>query len=125
VRDRGEYHWLEALGGRRHQRRDDSPNRGPGHEGFRNYADHMLTGEFGDGVGELLGVARRKRTALMCAEGLYGRCPRRLVGDFLAANGVTVRHIMPAGELRPHTLTEGAVIDSGRVTYPGEKSPFT
>ena len=45
--------------------------------------------------------------------------------EFLAANGVIVQHIMPGGELRPHTLTGGAVIDNGRVTYPGEKSLFT
>jgi len=41
----------------------------------------------------------------MCAEGLFWQCHRRLVSDFLVANGVTVQHIMPAGELRPHTLT--------------------
>jgi uncharacterized protein (DUF488 family) len=119
-----EYHWLEALGGRRHRRRDHSPNRGLGNEGFRNYADHMLTGEFRAGVEGLLGVARRKRTAVMCAEGLYWRCHRRLVGDFLVANGVTVQHIMPTAELRPHTLTGGAVVEGGRVTYPGDKLPF-
>ena len=58
----------------------------------------------------------------MCAEGLFWQCHRRLVSDFLAANGVTVQHIMPGGELRPHTLTAGAVVESGRVTYPGEKT---
>jgi hypothetical protein len=31
---------------------------------------------------------------------------------------------MPSGELRPHTLTSGAVIESGQVIYPGEKSLF-
>jgi hypothetical protein len=35
------------------------------------------------------------------------------VGHFLVANGVTVQHSMPGGQLRPHTLTNGAVIDSG------------
>jgi uncharacterized protein (DUF488 family) len=54
----------------------------------------------------------------MCAEGLFWQCHRRLVSDFLAANGVTVQHIMLTGELRPHKLTNGAVIDNGQVTYP-------
>jgi uncharacterized protein (DUF488 family) len=117
-----EYHWLEALGGRR---RDESPNRGLENEGFRNYADHMLTDEFREGVEKLLEFARQKRTAIMCAEGLFRQCHRRLVSDFLVANGVTVQHIMPSGELRPHTLTSGAVVEGGRVTYPGEKSLFT
>ena len=120
-----EYHWLEALGGRRHKQRDESPNMGLGNEGFRNYADYMLTDEFRGGVEKLLEVARRKRTAIMCAEGLFWQCHRRLVSDFLVAKGVAVQHIMPSGELRPHKLTTGAVIDSRRVTYPGEKSLFT
>jgi hypothetical protein len=38
---------------------------------------------------------------------------------------LTVQHIMPGGELRPHKLTSGAVIEGGRVTYPGERSLFT
>jgi uncharacterized protein (DUF488 family) len=120
-----EYHWLEVLGGRRRKQQDESPNLGLQNEGFRNYAGYMLTGEFREGVEQLLAIARQKRTAIMCAEGLFWQCHRRLVSDFLLANGVTVQHIMPAGELRPHTLTSGAVIDKGRVTYPGEKSLFT
>ena len=119
-----EYHWLEALGGRRHKRRDESPNLGLENEGFRNYADYMLTGEFREGVKKLLEIARQKKTAIMCAEGLFWECHRRLVSDFLVANGVTVQHIMPGGELRPHTLTGGAVVEGGQVTYPGEKSLF-
>jgi uncharacterized protein (DUF488 family) len=120
-----EYHWLEALGGRRPKQRDESPNVGLENEGFRNYADYMLTDEFRQGVEKLLEIAGRKRTAILCAEGLFWQCHRRLVSDFLTASGVTVQHIMPGGELRPHTLTSGAAVESGRVTYPGEKSLFT
>jgi uncharacterized protein (DUF488 family) len=120
-----EYHWLEALGGRRHKQQDESPNLGLENRGFRNYADYLLTAEFREGVEKLLEIARRKRTALLCAEGLFWQCHRRLVSDDLVANGVTVQHIMPGGELRPHKLTSGAVIENGRVTYPGERSLFT
>ena len=120
-----EYQWLEALGGRRHKQRDESPNRGLENRGFRNYADYMLTDEFREGVKKLLAFARQKRTAIMWAEGLFWQCHRRLVSDFLVANGVTVQHIMPSGELRPHKLTSGAVIEGGRVTYPRERSLFT
>jgi uncharacterized protein (DUF488 family) len=122
-----EYHWLETLGGRRGKRRDGSStvNLGLHNAGFRNYADYMLTEEFQDGVAKLLEVTRRKRTALMCAEGLFWRCHRRLVSDFLMAKGIGVHHIMPTGESRPHTLTSGAVIDGANVTYPGEESLFT
>ena len=120
-----EYHWLEVLGGRRPKQREESPNLGLEYRGFRNYADYMLTDEFREGVGKLLEVARRKRSAIMCAEGLFWQCHRLLVSDFLIANGVTVQHIMPSGELRPHRLTNGAVLEGGRVTYPGERLLFS
>jgi uncharacterized protein (DUF488 family) len=122
-----EYHWLEALGGRRHKKAGGAPsaNLGLQNQGFRNYADYMLTDEFREGVEKLLEAARHKRKAIMCAEGLFWRCHRRLVSDFLVANGVAVQHILPSGELRPHRLTAGAMIEDGRVTYPGEKSLFT
>ncbi len=120
-----EYHWLESLGGRRPKQKQESPNLGLENKGFRNYADYMLTQGFREGVARLLEIARRKRAAIMCAEGLFWQCHRRLVSDFLLANGITVQHIMPIGELRPHSLTTGAVIENGRVTYPGEKSLFT
>ena len=120
-----DYHWIEALGGRRRKQQDESTILGLRNEEFRNYADYMLTKEYQEGVDEFLKVAKRKRTAFMCAEGLYWQCHRRLVSDFLLANGLTVQHIMPNGELRRHTLTEGAVIESELVTYPGEKSLFS
>src|SRR5208283_1533490 len=86
------YHWLEALGGRRAKPRDglSTGNLGLHNAGFRNYADYMLTQEFQEGVASLLKVARQKCTALICAEGLFWRCHRRLVSDFLTANGLTV-----------------------------------
>jgi uncharacterized protein (DUF488 family) len=85
----------------------------------------MLTQEFQEGVAQLLEVAKRKRTVLMCAEGLYWQCHRRLVSDFLLANGLTVQHIMPNGQLHQHTLTEGGKMTEGNVTYPEENLLFT
>src|SRR6516165_3874939 len=38
-----DYHWLQALGGRRNKQREQSPNLGLDNPGFRNYADYMLT----------------------------------------------------------------------------------
>jgi uncharacterized protein (DUF488 family) len=121
-----DYHWLESLGGRRGKQGDGpSPaNLGLRNTSFRNYADYMQTVAFKDGVAQLLEIAYRKRTALLCAESLYWRCHRRLVSDFLTATGVTVQHILPTGELRAHLLTPGAVIAGERVTYPGATSFF-
>ena len=61
----------------------------------------------------------------MCSEGLYWRCHRRLVSDYLLARGIAVQHIMPDGELRPHTLTEGARIDGGELSYPPPQADRT
>jgi uncharacterized protein (DUF488 family) len=114
-----EYRWLEALGGRRRTKTNFSSNNlGLRNESFRNYADYMQTDEFSAGVQQLLAAAAGKPTAFMCSESVFWRCHRRLVSDFLLVNGIIVQHIMASGELRPHTLTEGARVAAGELTYP-------
>jgi uncharacterized protein (DUF488 family) len=114
-----EYHWFESLGGRRKGSGGASRNLGLRNESFRHYADFMATPEFRGAIERLLDLAGRRPTALMCSEGLYWRCHRRLVADALLARGVEVQHIMPDVALRPHALTEGAAIDvDGSVSYP-------
>src|SRR5262245_54636271 len=115
-----EYHWLEALGGRRQKKQNGaaSPNEGLENESFRYYADYMLTAEFRQAINKLLEIAQHKRTAIMCAESVYWRCHRRLVSDFLLANQAAVQHVFPSGEVRPHLPTPGAKLDGGHVTYP-------
>jgi uncharacterized protein (DUF488 family) len=94
-----DYRWIEALGGRRTSKGDaSSENLGLRNESFRSYADYMATEPFREGVSQLLGEGERKRTAFMCSEGWYWRCHRRLVSDYLLANGFAVHHIMPNGE---------------------------
>lgn len=114
-----EYHWLEELGGRRERQAGESSiNLGLRNASFRSYADYMLTEKFREGVRRLLELTRDRRAALMCAEGLFWRCHRRLVSDYLTAQGIPVEHIMPSGELQPHALTAGAKVHRGVVTYP-------
>lgn len=121
-----EYHWLDALGGHRTGAKDapPSPNRGVEDESFRNYADYMTTDGFQQGAAKLLAIAGNRRTAIMCAEGDYRHCHRRFLCDHLLANGVTVLHILPTGEVRPHILTAGAKVVEGTVTYPGPATLF-
>ena len=115
---RVEYRWFEALGGRRQKSDAESKNVGLRNESFRNYADYMANSAFQDAAKELVALARRKRTAFMCSEGLFWRCHRRLVSDYLLVQGLTIQHIMPGGELQSHTLTKGARADGGEVRYP-------
>ena len=42
------YLWVKALGGYRRKILDESPNLALRNDSFRNYADHMLTGEFNE-----------------------------------------------------------------------------
>jgi uncharacterized protein (DUF488 family) len=119
-----QYHWFESLGGRRQKKNEDSVNRGLHNDAFRNFADYMLTDEFRGAIGELSKIAEAQRTAIMCSEGLFWRCHRRLISDYLTANGVTVQHIMPNGKLQSHGLTNGAKVDGSKVTYPGGTELF-
>jgi uncharacterized protein (DUF488 family) len=118
-----EYRWFEILGGRRGKAVHRSPqNLGLRNDSFRNYADYMLTADFRQGIDKLLATAGEKRTAMMCSESVFWRCHRRLVSDFLLAKGTAVRHIMPSGELRPHTLTAGAKVTDGELAYPSPEA---
>jgi uncharacterized protein (DUF488 family) len=121
-----EYSWLEALGGHRQPHKDGppSPNGGLRNLSFRSYADYMRTDEFRQGVAKLLEIAQVRRTTIMCAEALFWRCHRRLLSDYLTANGVAVLHIFPSGEVKPHKMTAEAMAENGTVTYPGPPMLF-
>lgn len=113
--------WVPDLGGRRGTIDNGRPSKNTGlrNTSFRNYADYMATPTFRDAVAQLLSYRSLGRTAVMCSEGLFWRCHRRLISDYLLALGVEVRHILPKGKLQPHSLTEGAVIKEETVSYPG------
>jgi uncharacterized protein (DUF488 family) len=86
---------------------------------FHNYADYALSAEFSAGLQHLLERGREQRTSIMCSEAVWWRCHRRLVADYLIANGETVFHIMGKGRFEPAQLTTGAVVRSdGKVVYP-------
>ncbi len=112
-----EYLGLPQLGGRRRPR-PDSVNTALTSPGFRGYADHMQTEEFQEALSVLLEAARRKTTAVMCAEGLPWRCHRWFLADLLILRGFTVLHILPDGNLRPHRLHPLARKEGRWVVYP-------
>jgi uncharacterized protein (DUF488 family) len=66
----------------------------------------------------------------MCAEKLYWKCHRRLLSDYLTAQGVQVVHIMDPGKSSEHTLAPDAVVTETGVIYPlpkhneGQKTLF-
>lgn len=111
------YVHMKGLGGLR-KSRPDSPNTGWRTEGFRGYADYMMTGEFAGELEGLLGLRRRRHLALMCAEAVPWRCHRSLISDALIARGLEVRHIMGETRAEPHRLTPFARVRGREITYP-------
>jgi uncharacterized protein (DUF488 family) len=115
------YVWLRELGGRRKRQMENSPNVALRNDSFRNYADYMLLPEFERGIGELLRIAERGPTAIMCAERVYFHCHRMLVSDYLSAHGHEVRHIDDDKPPRPHKLMDEARIVEGHLLYQGDR----
>ncbi len=117
--ERAGIHYLDmpALGGLRHARRD-SINTAWRNKSFQGYADYMQTPEFANAVDELIRLARRRRTAIMCAEAVPWRCHRSLIADALVVRGWTVNEILSGTSARPHTLTPWSRVVGERITYP-------
>ena len=114
-----EYIPFKQLGGRR-KVRPDSPHTVWRNEAFRGYADYMDTDDFKKGIEELLQLAAKKRTAIMCSEAVWWRCHRSMISDYLKSICVTVIHIMAPGKTEEHPYTSAATIVDGKIFY-GEK----
>ena len=98
-----EHRHMPVLGGLRRPLAD-SPNGGWDNDALRGYADYALTEDFAEALDELQALAGDRPTAIMCSEGLWWRCHRRLIADRLVACGWTVCHIGPDGRLTEHEL---------------------
>jgi uncharacterized protein (DUF488 family) len=107
----------DQLGGRR-EPRPDSSNLAWDDPAFRGYADHMESPEFEAGLVMLEELGDTRRTAVMCAEGDWTQCHRRLIADALVTRKRRVVHLAPDGSLAEHELDERAVVEDGGITYP-------
>lgn len=115
-----EYIYLKKLGGLRHKQAD-SKNLGWHNLSFRNYADYMQTDDFKEGIDELISIAKKAPTAIMCAEAVPWRCHRSLVGDALVARGIDGEDIMSKTSLTPHKMTRFARVKGTEITYPTDE----
>ena len=113
-----QYYHLPELGGRR-QASPNSHNTAWGNPSFRAYADHMESAEFEEGINQLLTLATKRRTTIMCAEALWWRCHRSLIADHLKANGCEVIHIVGEKKTEIHPFTSAARIIDGKLSYEG------
>lgn len=73
--------------------------------------------EFKDTIERLLELARRKQTAVLCAEAVRWRCHRALISDYLKAAGVTVEHIIGLKKNEIHPFTSAARLEGGKLFY--------
>lgn len=113
------YRWIQKLGGRRHTRQGiTSVNDAWRVAAFRAYADYMATGEFGEGLSELLGLAEDNRPAIMCSEAVPWRCHRRLITDALIIRNVEVVDILSPNSAKRAVLNPHAQIRDGQLLYP-------
>ncbi|HEX4112618.1 MAG TPA: DUF488 domain-containing protein [Stellaceae bacterium] len=117
------YRHLPALGGLRHRTKGamPSPNNFWRVAAFRNYADYAATESFRMGLAELRGLARDHCCAIMCAEAVWWRCHRRIIADYLLAEGIPVAHIMGLNKIDPAKPTPGVrSLPDGTLVYPAE-----
>jgi uncharacterized protein (DUF488 family) len=103
ARNHVEYIHIMELGGRR-KPSENSRHSEWSNSSFRAYADYMDTDSFYKGITLLKRISSVKRTAIMCAEALWWKCHRRMIADYLTANGTNVIHIFDKDKADLHTL---------------------
>ena len=104
------YQHIALLGGLRGRSHDVPPtvNAFWHNDSFHNYADYAMGQTFRDGLALLTETGCRQRCAIMCAETVWWRCHRRIITDYLLAEGISVGHIMGPDNIQAAKLTPGA-----------------
>lgn len=110
------YYYIPELGGRRRYVNIHHPSiLAPT---FSSYAEYMMMDPFKKGLKELKKIARHCRSAMMCAEGVYWRCHRRMVSDRLTFDGWDVYHLGIKKDPIPHAIWDIAREDkNGEIIY--------
>ena len=104
------YRHIAELGGLRARQKavKESPNSFWTNKSFQNYADYAMGDDFRRGLDELETLAAEHSCAIMCAEAVWWRCHRRIIADYLLAEGYPVFHIMGLDKIEPARMTEAA-----------------
>jgi uncharacterized protein (DUF488 family) len=104
------YDRLAGLGGRRGRQRGVPPDTNAfwSNASFRNFADYAMGEAFQACFCRLRELGHAQVCAIMCAEGLWWRCHRRIIADYLIAAGETVFHIVAPGKIAPAQMNPAA-----------------
>ncbi|MGZ9097682.1 MAG: DUF488 domain-containing protein [Micavibrio sp.] len=117
------YVHIQALGGLRSHPKNAPPSKNTfwDNKSFRNYADYAETDIFRDGLDQLKTLSADHVCAIMCAEAVWWHCHRRIITDYLLADGFPVVHIMGVNKTEPAKMNPGARIQpDGTILYPPE-----
>ena len=106
----------DALGGRRHGVKS-SRHTALKSEGFRAYADHMMTVAYREGLRRVVDLGLKARTAILCAERLPSHCHRNLIADSLVACGHRVAHLVGPNQTLTHELSPLARHSGDNLVY--------
>jgi uncharacterized protein (DUF488 family) len=110
------YHWAgRQLGGRRSVE-PDSPHHAL-ERSLRGYADYMETDRFQQSATQLVNLAAKTITAILCAERSPERCHRKLIADYLTLRGVEVVHLLDRDDAHVHQLSVEARRESAQLIY--------
>ena len=115
-RHRIHYMHMKGLGGLRHPLKN-SANTYWYNASFRGFADYMQTSEFKESLIELISLAKKRQTAIMCAEAVPWKCHRSLIADALLVRGVDVRHTFSPTNSKSHELTKSARVNRLNIVY--------
>lgn len=118
------YEHIAELGGLRAKKDVDPQVNGFWqNRSFHNYADYAMSETFHQGFMRLLAIGAERRCAIMCAEAVWWRCHRRIIADYLLAQGKQVFHILGKGHVEPASMTPSARVGpDGTVHYPAAKT---
>ena len=97
--------------------REDSPHLALRNDSFRAYADHMETEPFTAALDDVVREASGSAVAVLCAEGLWWNCHRRLLADALVLRQeIRVEHLLPDGRIAARA-DRGRAPDGDRLVY--------
>ena len=111
---------IPELGGLRSRQKDvaEGVNGFWTNPSFHNYADYAMSDAFRRGFDRLEELCTDTPCAIMCSEAVWWRCHRRIIADYLLADGRAVLHLMGKDRIEPASMTRAAIVRGGVVTYP-------